>query len=87
MRLTNDEIHLLNRVSSLVETAHEDVREAEHSLEGLIKAAYVLGRIAELLDGQPGHVIRRAADGWNEVAAIFNQTSLRHGSNFRIREL
>jgi len=83
----NDEIYLLNRVDSLVATAHEDIREGEQSLEGLVKAAYVLGRIAELLDGQPTRVIRRAAEDWNEVAAIFNQTSVRYGSRFKVRKL
>jgi hypothetical protein len=87
MRLNDDEILLLNRVESLISTAHEDVREAEHSVEGIVKAAYVLGRIAELLDGQPAYVIRQAADGWNEVAMAFNRISAQHGSDFKIHRL
>lgn len=85
--LNDDEAMLLHRVDSLLSTAHEDVREAEHSLEGIIKAAYVLGRIAELLDGQRAHVIREAAAGWNDVAAAFNKVSLRYGSTFKIHKI
>jgi len=87
VRLSEEEMYLVNRVFSLFSVAHEDLRESEQSVNGLIKASYVLGRIGELLDGQPGRVMQRVIEEWNEAVVLFNAQARRHGATFKLHAL
>jgi transcriptional regulator GlxA family with amidase domain len=73
------------RLHPLFDLVHQDLDEAARGdVAGLVKAAFVLGKIAEQLDGQPAAVHRQWADQWEPAVERFNMISEDRRSSFRL---
>ena len=85
--MTLDQDALAWRTRQAFDLAHEDLDAAidRRDLSGLVRAAYVLGRIAEQLDGHPSD--DDVVEQWNEAARRFNGASRNHRSSFQLGEM
>jgi len=87
MTLDQDQDAFAWRTRQAFDIAHEDLDAAidRRDLSGLVRAAYVLGRIAEQLDGRPSN--DDVVEQWNEAVRRFNGASRNHQSSFQLGEM
>jgi hypothetical protein len=86
-------LNVLARLRPLFEAAFDDLDDAERATrlvdvaDGLIRASYVMGRIAEYLDAKPQAIIDGASEDWNAAVAIFNRISEKSGFSWKMDRL